>query len=64
MCNEKKHEKISDNFHARDQFEFYAFYQFLLHDKNCKRMKIPCVAVENISGAFFCRDSETERTEN
>lgn len=33
MCNEN-----FDNFYARDQFEFHAFYQLLLLDKNCKRM--------------------------
>ena len=55
MCNEKEKvwEKFFDNFHARDQFKFYAFYEFyqiLLHDK---KFEFPCAAVENISGAFF-----------
>lgn len=34
MCNEK----FDIFFYARDQFEFYAFYQLLLLDKNSKQM--------------------------
>lgn len=58
MCNEK----FLD---ARDQFEFYAFYQFLLHDKmwTLFHLEVSCLAVKNISGASFRLTMEQNATQ-